>query len=565
MDKRTGSTRKLDVRPPPPLSDKKKADKKKIGRLARSNSNKTLENFHVADYKNVLKNFDDGKGRISRIMFPEAMKGMGIHLTPSETQGVFDEFDKDAKGVCKISELVSFAEGDSVGKAVKKLREEIHRLLNIELWRDEMNNQGFVAENTLKTRPTWSPGFDRVFHKFDVDDSGSLSRVEFRAALEDLGVRLTTTELSGVIEAFDEDGDGEVSVEEFVKFIKRDGRVKKIKEKNDRLNGEGEEDGDDDSDDSDDEHDESTDEDDYEDESESESGSDSASVSSAASSIPSEYDRLGPAALPPPGKVKEAELHMAALHANPLVKAHVEDHNVGHNHAHPAGSHAARGSVSRAHRRSRGSRASRGSRESRSQSNHPDKMQVAGDIHSHLHRHTSMLRQTAYGRRGKDESKDYLDAPPPDSALRGTDDTAVKNRYNGLQRTSYKKIDAAKQERILSKSIEGGSSYHRTTNTGLSDVERAAAQIRSGAMVDPSLRKRRNCVFISASSHDGDGTAVGGNKEDNDLPGGTRVYRALLCKVLVPCLVPRFSLPVIDTDHDFLMPYRSWNSRRSLA
>ena len=55
----------------------------------------------------------------------------------------------------------------------------------------------------------------RLFDRFDADNSGSLDRNEVRLLLESQGVCVTPQYLAGLIDAFDTDGDGTFDREEF--------------------------------------------------------------------------------------------------------------------------------------------------------------------------------------------------------------------------------------------------------------------------------------------------------------------------------------------------------------
>lgn len=60
----------------------------------------------------------------------------------------------------------------------------------------------------------------RLFSLFDDDDSGSLDKAEVKLLLESQGVCVTPQYLAGLIEAFDEDGDGTFDREEFAQLAK---------------------------------------------------------------------------------------------------------------------------------------------------------------------------------------------------------------------------------------------------------------------------------------------------------------------------------------------------------
>ena len=55
----------------------------------------------------------------------------------------------------------------------------------------------------------------RLFDRFDADNSGSLDRNEVRLLLESQGVCVTPQYLAGLIDAFDTDGDGTFDRDEF--------------------------------------------------------------------------------------------------------------------------------------------------------------------------------------------------------------------------------------------------------------------------------------------------------------------------------------------------------------
>ena len=58
-----------------------------------------------------------------------------------------------------------------------------------------------------------------MFREFDRDGNGRIDRGEFRKAMNDLRIDLSSSELTRVIKKFDRDGDGSVSISEFLKFV----------------------------------------------------------------------------------------------------------------------------------------------------------------------------------------------------------------------------------------------------------------------------------------------------------------------------------------------------------
>jgi len=62
----------------------------------------------------------------------------------------------------------------------------------------------------------------KAFRLFDDDDSGKISLRNLRRVARELGENLTDDELRSMIDEFDEDGDGEISAEEFMSIMTGD-------------------------------------------------------------------------------------------------------------------------------------------------------------------------------------------------------------------------------------------------------------------------------------------------------------------------------------------------------
>ena len=54
---------------------------------------------------------------------------------------------------------------------------------------------------------------------FDSDGSGKISQEELKLVMQNLGEKLTDEEITEMIREADEDGDGEVDFDEFVKMM----------------------------------------------------------------------------------------------------------------------------------------------------------------------------------------------------------------------------------------------------------------------------------------------------------------------------------------------------------
>eukprot|EP00941_MAST-03F_sp_MAST-3F-sp1_P000416 g416.t1 len=70
---------------------------------------------------------------------------------------------------------------------------------------------------------------ESCFMQFDEDASGSVDAIELRKMLNALGLRPTPEELSSIIHEIDEDGSGEIEMDEFVKWFAKDEGKKSMK------------------------------------------------------------------------------------------------------------------------------------------------------------------------------------------------------------------------------------------------------------------------------------------------------------------------------------------------
>ena len=58
---------------------------------------------------------------------------------------------------------------------------------------------------------------DAAFSSLDADGSGSVTHREFKDGLRDLGIELPHAQMKELLATFDEDGDGEIDYDEFVR------------------------------------------------------------------------------------------------------------------------------------------------------------------------------------------------------------------------------------------------------------------------------------------------------------------------------------------------------------
>jgi calcium-binding protein CML len=60
---------------------------------------------------------------------------------------------------------------------------------------------------------------DEFFRRLDSDGDGSLTMLEIRTNIDNIGVELTPKEVSDLIDRLDENTDGVVTKEEFLKLL----------------------------------------------------------------------------------------------------------------------------------------------------------------------------------------------------------------------------------------------------------------------------------------------------------------------------------------------------------
>ena len=87
---------------------------------------------------------------------------------------------------------------------------EERRLINMENLRKEVGNR--IADEGLRT----------VFSAFDADNSGMISRMELKKALSDMGIQTSNHDLDYYMDEMDSDGNGGISMDEFVVFFEND-------------------------------------------------------------------------------------------------------------------------------------------------------------------------------------------------------------------------------------------------------------------------------------------------------------------------------------------------------
>lgn len=139
----------------------------------------------------------DGSGELDYEEFEQFLRRLGVVLSEEQVKWLIEELDRDGDGNISSAEFMGlvFRDKGTLSAMVDGALETIFEQLG-----------GIDAK----------PKAAQVFREIDTDDSGELSYEEFEDALKLLNVKLSIAQLDGVIQSLDQDGDGGISVKEFV-------------------------------------------------------------------------------------------------------------------------------------------------------------------------------------------------------------------------------------------------------------------------------------------------------------------------------------------------------------
>ncbi|RXH96674.1 hypothetical protein DVH24_009178 [Malus domestica] len=155
-----------------------------------------LTEEQIAEFKEAFCLFDkDGDGRssfdscfcldigcITTKELGTVMRSLGQNPTEAELQDMISEVDADQNGTIDFSEFLNLM--------ARKMKDT-------------------DSEEELK----------EAFKVFDKDQNGFISAAELRHVMANLGEKLTDEEVSEMIREADDDGDGQVNYEEFVRMM----------------------------------------------------------------------------------------------------------------------------------------------------------------------------------------------------------------------------------------------------------------------------------------------------------------------------------------------------------
>jgi len=145
----------------------------------------------VSSVKDAFKKFDaDGDGQISRQEVLQGATSAGLRLSGEEVETLFILGDKDNNGQIDFSEFAEIMI-PSAPERIAKLRKCFRNRSEIEA----------------------------AFRRFDTNKDGSISFIEMKTGLSSCGILFTEQEVETCFAVADVDGDGEVSLSEFVHLL----------------------------------------------------------------------------------------------------------------------------------------------------------------------------------------------------------------------------------------------------------------------------------------------------------------------------------------------------------
>merc|ERR1711936_474019 len=145
----------------------------------------------VSSVKEAFKKFDaDGDGQISRQEVMQGASSCGLKLSSEEVDTLFILGDKDNNGQIDFSEFAEIMI-PSAPERIAKLKKCFRNRSEIEA----------------------------AFRRFDTNKDGAISFSELRAGLNSCAISFTEQEVEICFAVADQDGDGEVSLDEFVHLL----------------------------------------------------------------------------------------------------------------------------------------------------------------------------------------------------------------------------------------------------------------------------------------------------------------------------------------------------------
>ena len=152
----------------------------------------------------MLRRLDtNSDGKLSVSELARGLAGVDPTCTIGDAMDIARTTDTDSSGVVNMQVLTEKLTGQQAAVAD---------------WEDAILKK---CRNALLAKND-STSISQLFAKFDFDGNGTLDENEFRRGIQSLGVGISVGEIEKLREMIDEDGDGEISLHEFVtRFLNR--------------------------------------------------------------------------------------------------------------------------------------------------------------------------------------------------------------------------------------------------------------------------------------------------------------------------------------------------------
>jgi len=139
-------------------------------------------------------------------------------MNDKEIDTLFKNVDKSTDGTVSFKELETMFKKFDMTFTARDLRTIVKRYDKD--GKTGMNRDEFRAliTDVFNANSQYIEAYN-AFQVFDIDKDGKITAVELRRACQNLNNKLTTKEINEMIQRFDKNGDGSLSLEEFAKAI----------------------------------------------------------------------------------------------------------------------------------------------------------------------------------------------------------------------------------------------------------------------------------------------------------------------------------------------------------
>jgi len=156
----------------------------------------------------------DGTGHLTQAQFSQVIQGFNFADMPRQMECLYKRYDRDGSGNLSYAEFAQglFAEKGSTSSSNKKPPPTASPLCRELLER--------VRQAVVTRSGGDFSGLSRSLRILDKNRSASLDGAEVRIGLKNCGVDLSDAEIASLFTFFDRNGDGSISVTEFVRAIR---------------------------------------------------------------------------------------------------------------------------------------------------------------------------------------------------------------------------------------------------------------------------------------------------------------------------------------------------------